>query len=329
MELPWLNEKALAEEQPRLFHYTSADNLPAILKSRGLFATHFNATNDTQEARYVSRPLAEAMVEAAFPKLLALVKEKGAKLAMSEDETRAQMLVEATKFFRDMLKTLPTPPHVTCFSAHTLPHHDTSGLLTMWRLYGVSRSKGKRRRKWRNDAQGIALGFNTEKLRVITEEIIEQYAVAYIFLDRVSYALDDPEVKRRVSESPEIADLFAGYFMARILGDDDWNPNIAPATMNKFVVLVPSAKHPDFVDERETRLVVCPEVDDERLQRGLPRLEGPKDRLVVRYFDALEEIIIGPSRRQDKLLKNVRFLLRSKGFGHIDVRKSQTPFRYL
>ncbi len=318
-DLPWIDEKKLAKEHPMLFHYTTKAALPDILKSRGLFATHYGATNDSAEVRTVSRPLGLRMVEAGFPRVVALAKERKLKLAKPEPELKKEMLWDAGIYFNAMLKTMPTPPHITCFSAHDRPHQKENGLLTMWRLYGASKDGGM-------PDEGVALGFNTEKLRVETEKILERYGAAYIYLDRVRYGEDDPEIQRRVTDSPSLAALYAQHVIDKLTGTQP-DPHLTIEDMNKFTVLVPSAKHLDFEDEREIRLVVSKELDQSL--NGRIALSGPKDRLVIRYMDALEAIMVGPSKRQDALFNSVSDTLRAHGFEHISVLRSRTPFRFL
>lgn len=327
-DLPWIDEDKLILEQPKLYHYTTATALPKILSSKGMFATSFGLTNDLMEARVAALPLSRKMVEAAFPRMLALAQSQGQGLAMSEAESKARMLEAAKDFYVKLLKSAPTPPHITCFSAHTAPHHDTNGLLTMWRLYGAHREKDKRRWRKQNEGQGVALGFSTKKLSEATERIRDTCGVSSIHLDRVYYGGDDLELNRRVDEAGPIADLFADYFIEMIVKrNDDWDPNMRVAVANMFLVLAPSAKHADFIDERETRLVVCEHVDG--TLNGRTPFAGPSGRLVVQYLEALEDVIVGPSNRQGRLFKRVRRLLDVNGLEHIPIRKSETPFRHL
>lgn len=303
-----------------LFHYTNKASLLPILQSRGLFATHYGATNDSAEARTVSRPLGMRMVEAGLPKVAALANQRGLKM-MPEPQLREEMLADTGVYFNAMLKSFPTPPYITCFSFHDRPHQKDNGLLTMWRLYGASRDG-----KTADEGQGVALGFNTEKLRVETEKILMSHGASYIYLDRVRYGEDDPEIQRRVNDSQSIAALYAQHVIDRLTGTKP-NPIVTVEDMNKFTVLVPCAKHLDFEDEREVRLVVGKELDQSL--NGRTPLAGPKDRLVIHYLDALEEIMVGPSKRQDALFNAIGATLRSTGFGHLTVRKSRTPFRFL
>jgi hypothetical protein len=42
---------------PDLFHYTDANGLLGILRSRSLWATHFQSLNDTSEMHYAIKPV--------------------------------------------------------------------------------------------------------------------------------------------------------------------------------------------------------------------------------------------------------------------------------
>lgn len=197
-----------------------------------------------------------------------------------------------------------------------------TAFLTMWRLYGRGKiGEGER------DGVGVALGFNTEKLRLATEGIQEKHGTYCIYLDRVRYGDDDPEVQRRVDDSPSIATLYAKSVIAMIQGAQEPPTDLTTEDADKFTILFPCAKHQDFEDERETRLVVCPAL--EVSLAGRAPLVGPDGRVVVKYLDALEEVLVGPSNKQDELFASVSATLKAKGFERVLVKKSETPFRFL
>ncbi len=322
--LPWIDEAQLARDEPRLFHYTNASSLSKILQSKAMFATHFEETNDRQEARIVREPLARRMATDARTTLLATANARGGILTRPEAEIEQDLLERARRFFDALLESYPTPLHITCFSVHAARHQE-NGLLTMWRLYG-SLEKDKRKWRKRNEGQGVALAFNTEKLRLETEKILKTKGVSHIHLDRVYYGQDHDEIQRRIDAAPSISDQFTQFVMNLELGEE-YNPQIDLDTLVKFPVLVVCGKHSDFEDEREVRLVVVPEL--EQSLNGRAPLVGPSRRLLVGYLDALEEVIVGPSKRQARLERLVRKILRQNGFDHVAVRKSGTPFRFL
>jgi len=47
--LPWVDEDAIADRHPIVYHYTRVKYLDPILTSRGIYATHFAHTNDAEE----------------------------------------------------------------------------------------------------------------------------------------------------------------------------------------------------------------------------------------------------------------------------------------
>lgn len=116
--LPWVDENTLAKAHPRLFHYTRETVLPLILSSGGLLATHYSRTNDRREFTSLRQPLAEAMFQQVMP----LVREKTrtGQLNFGGDEAKMMEIArgDAERSFDILVSAAPTPPHITCFSAH-------------------------------------------------------------------------------------------------------------------------------------------------------------------------------------------------------------------
>ena len=312
--LPWVDEEALAKAHPRLFHYTREAVLPLILSSGGLLATHYSKTNDRREFTSLRQPLAEAM----FQQVLPLVREKMRTRALNFGGDEAKMLEiargDAERSFDILVSAAPTPPHITCFSSHDLEHQVENGLLTMWRLYG-------------GEGGGIALGFNTAALVKETEKLQEEWTIAAIYLDRVGYGTDDPQTAERMKAVPELALIYERAFKM-LFNDLPALTDSQADDLLRFFVLAASNKHPDFIDEREIRLVTA--VSIEPAHNGRKPLVSPAEgRLLIPCLAALEEVMVGPSDQQDALAEAARQALDAAGFQSIPVRRSATPYRRL
>lgn len=310
---PWLDEAELARENPTIFHYTRLNVLPDILKSGGLFAARYNATNDPEELHSLRHPMATLMAMSATP-LLEYATALGRFHPPEDLDLHEAALEEAAQFHDIMIHALPKPlPSITCFSSHKDDHHKKNGILTMWRLYGLE--------------EGVALGFDAKKLIEITEDIQKTEAVSGIYLDRVLYGLQDAELVRRVLQSSEVVHQFARTLMSMLDADIEMPP-LRSSTLHKFLRLVCCSKHADFSDEREIRLVVME--SDDRMAKGRSRLLQPvPDKILVRYLGALKEIMVGPGESQVAATKQVRQCLDEAGFEAVPVTTSQIQFRFL
>lgn len=310
---PWLDEQRLAHEHPMIFHYTRSEHLPRILDSKGLFATRYDATNDPDELHSLRHPLATLMAMSAMP-VLKYAESLGNFRPPADIDLEAMALDEAVGFHDIMVRALPKPlPCLTCFCTHKADHHVRNGLLTMWRLYG--------------GGDGIALGFDTQHLVMRSGEIQRANAVAGIYLERVLYGLGDPELLRRVMESPDVIRKFAETLSLMLQGKEDIG-STASTTLLRFLRLICSSKHPDFSDEREVRLVVQEALPGREF--GRPRLDqASEQRLVVPYLESLRQVMVGPSDSQEALVSAARNLLDEAGRSDVSVTTSQIKFRFI
>lgn len=313
MQLPWIDEDALAVEHPRIYHYTIASRLEPILASGGLLATHYDQTNDRDEMRALRDTLVIRMAEVALERTRARLSRGDIHVDLPEEQFEAIIGGDAHTFFDIMVRVMPSAPHITCFSAHDRPHHQENGLLTMWRLYG-------------GEGQGVALGFDTAKLVAATYRIRDSLAIDTIYLDRVGYGEDDPEIRRRLDDSPEIPALFSTFLIALMEGRTEI-PETELGDLFKFLTLCASVKRADFEDEREIRLITAQALPHTVNGRDSPSLTG--SRILLPFLEALDEVLIGPSNVQEALYQRTQHALAHADMKHVGVRKSHTSFRVL
>lgn len=309
-KLPWVDEEAIVRSHQRIYHYTEKKTLAPILKSGGLLATHFENTNDSQEFTALRAPVVELFTQSALPIFKERI-EKG-EIKFNQPVSDLQELVrgDAERLFDILVQRAPTPSHICCFSTHDQPYQVENGLLTMWRLYGGT--------------EGIALGFDTAKFVTVSEQIIDQFSIATMFLIQVLYGRDHPEVMEKLEESQTLRFLMSTILIDQIDGVET-NPETLAEDLLRCFVLFASTKHQDFEDEREIRLVTCVSINSEEQGRLPP--ENKNGRLLVRCLDALDEVLVGPSDRQEEMLEGVRRELDFAGLERVDVRMSGTPFR--
>ena len=221
---------------------------------------------------------------------------------------------DARSFYNAMVRSLPLPFFLTCFSKHTAAHHNLNGLLTLWRFYG-------------GDGEGIALGVNTRKLVDATGSLLRTHSLAAVYVDEVRYGIDDEVLRGRVSDASGLIEMFL-EFVDNLISKRELDFGNRGLEMHQFTVLAASAKHPDFVDEREIRLVATPAFKG--YENGRRSAKTCDERfLLLPYLDALDSVIVGPSRDQAALVDAVGSALRRANLGSVQVIRSDTPFRFV
>jgi hypothetical protein len=284
------------------------------LESGGLLATHYAHTNDALESYGLRALFADLVYEDAF-KLVRARRASGAFApSPSNAEVKRIIRADAETFHDAMVRAAPVPFFITCFARHDRTYHDENGLLTLWRCYGGA-------------GEGLALGFNTRGVVAATEHLVGTYALASLYLDRVLYGADDEQLRSRLVESDGLRKSFLAYLDSVILRRE---PEVEDRRLEflQFTVLAACAKHPDFTDERELRLVARPAMPGHENGR-LSSLQEDGHRMLLPYLDALEQVIVGPGPQQEQQLRLAQATLADAGFAHVRVRKSQTPYRFL
>ncbi|WP_304075606.1 DUF2971 domain-containing protein [Maricaulis maris] len=312
--LPWIDEAKLVEAHPQLFHYTSFEALKLILGSGSLAARPFTKTNDAVEGRALREAIVQAMHDRGLKDIRGIFAEHNAEFIGTDEEFIEVCRQDAENCFDAIISANPSQPYLTCFSTHREQHHIENGLLTMWRVYG-------------DNGHGVALGFDAEKLREITEQTQKYRAVDIIYLDEVGYGAASALVSKRMREFPSMTDLYMKAIAAVCCENKQVFLN-AGADLMRFLILNLACKHPDFEDEREVRLVTMEALPDN--VHGREPLKRLGDgRLLIKCLDALNEVIVGPSGRQDQQINRVVRLLGAYGRSEVEVRGTSTPFRQL
>lgn len=306
--IPWIDERSLVREHPLIDHYTDLKSFSNIISSGALRATPFDETNDISEFRALESVIADRMLAGAPEKIKAAFKDKG--LVFNGTGEQFLEVCEADTFvvFNALLKSMPVKPQIVCFSFPDTPSEYANGLLTQWRLYG-------------DDGAGVALRFNSEKIREITEEIVSREALDVLFLDKVGYGENADQTVSRLSEFDRLSDLYVDSVISALSGRDQFSEDRAD-DLTRFFVLATTSKHEDFRDEREIRLVANEPVTPEKCD--LVRDNG---RLLIPCLSGLESVIVGPSDNQQAVKELVAGTLADHGLTDIAIYLSETPYR--
>jgi len=212
-----------------LFHYTDANGLLGIIKSRMLWATHFQYLNDSSEFIYASGLMKEVIAETA----------EGALPGSPRGRLRHTILEDRDKKEdSDESGNLAEEQYVACFS-------ERGDGLSQWRGYGKS-------------IGGYSLGFPFAHLGAI-EQAINLKQVDQTFdsdnpqitaeLFRCWY--DKPAQKQLIREAFEMA---ANHCESR--GEDLQDAEVAALARAILRPVSRAYKDPAFEDEREWRLVI-------------------------------------------------------------------------
>jgi Protein of unknown function (DUF2971) len=278
-----------------LYHYTSAQGLQGILRSRSLWATDAAFLNDSQEIKYSAEPLIARMSEI----LAANVHDKRESWAVS---STPQNYLEFMESALEAIQTFVTSDRQThaaqndafidaaTYVACLSEEHDQLG---QWRAYG---------------RRGYAIG--------LTREGLEEAAPR---LDQVRYG--ESEVNR-------LCDKLIGEFETQ--EKSAFHPSLG-GFIRAVLDIMPElalVKHEAFHQEREWRLVVRPLTIDRTEIRVRVSSE------VVPYVECtfpqscIAEIVIGPGGDFHSE-RAVRALLRANGYdpAEVQITQSRAPFR--
>lgn len=307
--IPWINEEKIARKYKLLHHYTCIENLDPILESGGLLAKDYRETNDSKEMGTLDQKIYELCSPHAERHLIEYMDKMNLEFTQSFSSYLNIIKEDIGIFYKTTISSIPNKPHLICFCGHSKPHHRSNGLLTMWRSYG-----GK---------TGIALGFDTRKMIDSTEVLIRERKHWYMYFDEVGYGPDATQTIDRLNDFPELPELYTKTIIQTLAENPDFNKKYYGENLFKFFIINAAAKHEDFEDERETRLIIGESVDD-KLNIDL-RVNG---RILFPCLDALKEVIIGPHPNQFELKKRVEETLRTRNLQEqVTVRNSRTPFR--
>jgi hypothetical protein len=334
------DEFKVSEVYPELFHYTDRAGLEGIWRSGTLHATRYDCLNDRSEVEHFREGLVHAVTDALKAELIArgrnsfklrriLSSGGGAPRVAQECASGFVAALYQVTFQESTLGSGFAVPFIVSFCSHGSDHkyEQEHGLLSQWRGYG--------------GAERYALVFESKGLEFLLDDESNRYFYSHLQFSDVVYNDDQLDFKKS----------YAGLITLitetcwRLCGEPDVKPNLENL-FTPFVTAATRLKHRGFKEEREVRIIACPQsstfLQNMHQKIGIPMLhdkeakqfhvrqrpngsEAPYIRLFWRDKSQslpITRIIVGPHRDQAKLAAEVRQVV---GTG-VRIVVSQTPF---
>lgn len=308
------------DPQGLLYHYTTQAGLIGILRSKSIWATHFQYLNDTSEGQIVSNAILDEISSRsdssdAFHKLGLAGNAPKNTAESSRDDVLTQGFVAAV--------------WATSQNAFVTSFSERGDSLSQWRAYS-------------GQSVGYSLGFRPDHLRSIGLQFLTGRSDIFSRSDplgRCKYydKRTEDSLKSQVRQSVDAyfrqAELSAGLPIAQ--GTEGFRSNAAIA-LGHFIQLGKLSvtyKAAGFSEEEEWRLAFLLHQDsipaDIELRPGsstlVPYIEVP---LVLKEVGmGLDEIKVGPCPHPDESVKAVEMLLFRYGVKGVQVSRSQIPYR--
>jgi hypothetical protein len=334
-ELPaWTTNEALIKSNPELHHYTNRSGLEGICKTNSLWATHFSNLSDSSEIVLLKKPLKEALAE-LFKRQIMQSKWKRFReqrhaeavahnLAHKSVEAHFMLAITGGKVLTSIASGGCFSPYATpficsfCSHANDHPYEQENGLLSQWRGYG--------------GAGRYALVFDTRQLDGLLELEWEAHFWAKLDIDQVVYFEGTETLE---NEFPQILSSSTAFMEKLLNGKNASNIDLFTPFSRAATLL----KHRGFREEREVRIVACPQSERAFIDRGIKNqllgwppikeVRGVSDsKKYVALFESLsatlpiERIIVGPSAHQQKDFEFAQSVVCDR----VPIVKSETPY---
>lgn len=323
-------------KHPELHHYTSLAGLEGILRSRVLWATHFESLNDGSEVTHLKSQLISALAEALLPIVNRL--RNTDRRILAESRTAGGAIIYARRLAATMVdsfyqvaftgKTVRpmAVPFITSFCSHSSdqPYERENGLLSQWRGYGEN--------------GGCCIVFDTQGLISLLEKESESFYWVGIGIDEVVYAISQVSVASfyvvLVAELAKIVESGIRRGLPKM--------ELTPIAITNFLDAATRFKHQGFKEEREVRIVAIPgssETADAVSREYAAFKPGPikatranssenRGRPYITLFDTLDamlpikRVIVGPSRHQENNYERAANVIERQ----FPLARSMTPF---
>jgi hypothetical protein len=337
-DLPaWTDNGALIKSNPELHHYTTRKGLEGIWKTNSLWAMHFSNLSDSSEIVSLKKPLEEALTTLFKPQIIERQRENfwvrnhvtkeggveavahglahgfveaGFKLAFTGGE------VSPNAFAGGKVRPI-AEPFVCSFCSHANDHsyEQQNGLLSQWRGYGR-----------------YALVFDTRQLDDLLALEWRAHFWAKLDIEKVVYFEGSETLEK---EFPDLL-ATAAELMSRMLYKKSYSDIDIFSPFSRAATLL---KHRGFREEREVRIVACPQSVRALADRGMRNelLGWPPIKQVRRLSDSkkyvalfeslnatlpITRIIVGPGANQ----KEDEEFARSVVYDQVPIVISETPF---
>jgi hypothetical protein len=332
-------------EQPTLLmHYTNAEGLEGILKSKTLRLTHHNCTNDSMETIYTFNALKNLLknnfedIPTIFGELSEYISQQSECYVLKNPLDVVNKILPNSGIAEKIWPYLKKI-NIYSFFIRLLGQLDYFCDKQDWYTFSFSRvdpdknynffAQNGRLSQWR--AYGnYALVFTKDLLEKALKDKHEKDDVGYI-LEPVKYPR--PDLK-------EISEDFKKFFETHCLnnavnGHDDlkkWEEK-----MLSWIKLVAFVKHPGFEEENEERL--CQEYFNDTSNEYFMEYKknyletnasGKKYNISMKFKTLpIEKIIIGPCKNQqeqENKEKHLKTWLEDNGYPNIEIGRSDIPY---
>lgn len=279
-----------------LYHYTNLSGLLGILENQAFWASNINFINDATECSH------------------------GISIY---DKVLTDLRFSFNKKFKDKVKGLSDYFKNEQNKIYSISFCEERDLLSQWRGYC-------------QDNIGFSLGIRNKDLRggweyEIMPGIIEKYRENYSF-KKVIY---DEKFASEIIEK-RLCD-FNLFFESRTMNERQWE-----RAMGLLVNHVPLFKNCSFKEEKEWRIVYFEHeiilynriINQQfNLSSNIIKFRTRND-LILPYIEIkadgnlpIEEIVIGPSPKQEDIENNLKFYLKKKKLNDIKIIRSEIPYR--
>lgn len=228
-----------------LSHYTSFQGLVGMVRTQSFRATQFHLLNDSSEMMYAF----QILIKDAFDTFLKMLPDK-TLIRKDLEESYAEM--QSRKYAEEFGKLLVTESgygsfYFVSFARGRNDDENDRGILTLWDRY--------------TRFSGFCLQYDENDLRQKLLREQELYSYEYINYAEVKYGVDktSPVFKHLLETFSNMMLIQAANEFGRPdLKPDDFNTPPMHVLANELFPFCATHKDPQFVDERETRIIVSP-----------------------------------------------------------------------
>lgn len=324
-----------------IYHYCSIETFMAIIENKSIRLCDLNKTNDYMEMKWAIKYAVTALKEQIL--------QYGISMNLTEDYWYAEVIKNHLEYFNNEIRMTfnNRPILIICFS-------EDKDLLSQWRAYG-------------QDGEGIAIGFNYDKLKVLNNnKNNQQYSLKNIEVKKIIYNENQQKslVGNIISKCiAHINDMFErekeyrayDKFDEYFIGEFDAFCEVFVDELKDISYII---KNPAFKEEKEIRIIYDPELprhidygdldkgelekffESERAKNGFiinPIKYTRKGNQLVAYSDLnfskfisnniIEAITIGPKCKISE--DDIYYYLLSNGYNaeNIHINYSNATYR--
>lgn len=265
-------QEQIKRDNTKFVHYTQAETAISIIENNEFWMRKATCMNDFMEAQHGWHCLTNAFDgdESIGMKMLKLFDDVHANISKE--------ILDLVNMHRDYLLT---DVYISCFSEHK-PSENITGRLSMWRAYG--------------NGTGVALVLNNKPF-IADSDALNAYTSPVAYLDDEGFNKSFSELTRNIIDN---------FNVIRSLD----KAAIINYTFSMLRFIIHSTKHIGFGEEKEWRVIYCPQIDrSSKLKKDICSIGGipqpiykiPLENYPEENFtgatipELIDRIIIGPT----------------------------------